>query len=77
MLLYLRYLNKNERKANEESPKGLILCSKGNAEYIEYLILEEGDIKVAQYCTQLPDKQILSEKLHRAIAVARENQTKN
>ena len=30
MLLYLRYLNQNERKAWEESPIGLILCSEGN-----------------------------------------------
>lgn len=77
MLLYLRYLNKNERKVDEESPIGLILCSEGNTEHIEYLMLEEGDIKVAQYFTQLPDRRILSEKLHKAIAVARENQTKD
>lgn len=76
MLLYLRYLNKNERKSGEESPIGLILCSEGNTEHIEYLMLEESDIKVAQYFTQLPDKKLLSEKLHKAIAVARENQTK-
>jgi predicted nuclease of restriction endonuclease-like (RecB) superfamily len=76
MLLYLRYLNKNERKEGEESPIGLILCSEGNTEHIEYLMLEEGNIKVAQYFTQLPDKKILSEKLNKAIAVARENQTK-
>ena len=49
MLLYLRYLNKNERKEGEESPIGLILCSEGNTEHIEYLMLEESSIKVAQY----------------------------
>ncbi len=74
MLLYLRYLNKNERKEGEESPIGLILCSEGNTEHIEYLMLEESNIKVAQYYTQLPDKKILSEKLHKAIAIAIENQ---
>lgn len=74
MLLYLRYLNKNERKEGEESPIGLILCSEGNTEHIEYLMLEDSDIKVAQYYTQLPDKKLLSEKLHKAIAIARENQ---
>lgn len=76
MLLYLRYLNKNERKEGEESPIGLILCSEGNTEHIEYLMLEESDIKVAQFFTLLPDKKLLSEKLQKAIAVARENQTK-
>lgn len=77
MLLYLRYLNKNERMEGEESPIGLILCSEGNTEHIEYLMLEDGNIKVAQYFTQLPDKKILSEKLNKAIAIARENQLKH
>ncbi|MBK8805771.1 MAG: DUF1016 family protein [Bacteroidales bacterium] len=77
MLLYLRYLNKNERKDGEESPLGLILCSEGNTEHIEYLMLEDSNIKVAQYYTQLPDKKLLSEKLHKAIAIARENQNAN
>jgi predicted nuclease of restriction endonuclease-like (RecB) superfamily len=77
MLLYLRYLNRNERKEGEESPIGLILCSEGNTEHIEYLMLEDSNIKVAQYYTQLPDKKLLSEKLQRAIAIARENYTSN
>lgn len=74
MLLYLRYLNKNERKEGEESPIGLILCSEGNTEHIEYLMLDnESPIRVAQYYTKLPDKKLLSEKLQRAIAIAREH----
>lgn len=76
MLLYLRYLNKNERREGEESPIGLILCSEGNTEHIEYLMLEEDSpIKVAQYYTKLPDKKTLSEQLQRAIAIARERYT--
>ena len=74
MLLYLRYLNKNERREGEGSPIGLILCSEGNTEHIEYLMLDEDSpIKVAQYYTQLPDKKLLSEKLQRAIAIAKEH----
>jgi predicted nuclease of restriction endonuclease-like (RecB) superfamily len=74
MLLYLRYLNKNERKEGEESPIGLILCSEGNTEHIEYLMLEEDSpIKVAQYYTKLPDKKLLAEKLQKAIAIAKEH----
>jgi len=72
MLLYLRYLNTNERKEGEETPIGLILCSEGNTEHIEYLMLEDSNIKVAQFYTQLPDKNVLSEKLQRTIAIARE-----
>jgi predicted nuclease of restriction endonuclease-like (RecB) superfamily len=73
MLLYLRYLDKNERKEYEKSPIGLILCSEGNTEHIEYFMLEKSNIKVAQYYTQLPNKKVLSEKLQKAIAVAREH----
>ncbi len=73
-VLYLRYLNKNERKKGEESHIGLILCSEGNTEHIEYLMLdEESPIKVGQYYTKLPNKEILSEKLKRAISIAREH----
>ena len=73
MLLYLRYLNKNVRKQWEESPIGLILCSEGNTEHVEYLMLDENSpIKVAQYYTKLPDKKLLAEKLKRAVAIAKE-----
>lgn len=75
MLLYLRYTNRYERHEWEESPIGLILCSEGNTEHIEYLMLDENSpIKVAQYYTQLPDKKLLHEKLQRAIAIAKEHQ---
>lgn len=78
MLLYLRYLNQNERKVWEESPIGLILCSEGNTEHIEYLMLDESSpIKVAQYYTQLPDKKLLAQKLKKAIVIAREHYQKN
>lgn len=73
MRLYLRYINKHERHEWEESPIGLILCSEGNTEHIEYLMLDDDSpIKVAQYYTQLPDRKLLGEKLQRAIAIAKE-----
>lgn len=73
MLLYLRYLNRHDRREGEDSPIGLILCSEGNTEHIEYLMLDDDSpIRVAQYYTKLPDKKLLSEKLQRAIAVAKE-----
>ena len=76
MRLYLRYLNQNERREGEESPIGLILCSEGNTEHVEYLMLDEDSpVKVAQYYTQLPDRKVLAEKLQRAIAIAREHYT--
>ena len=78
MLLYLRYLDRNERREGEESPIGLILCSEGNTEHIEYLMLDENSpIKVAQYYTQLPDKKLLADRLQKAIAIAREHYCDN
>lgn len=75
MRLYLRYLNANDRKEWEDEPIGLILCSEGNTEHIQYLMMDEqSDIRVAQYYTQLPDKEVLADRLQRAIAIAREHQ---
>ena len=75
MRLYLRYLNKNDRKPWEEEPIGLILCSEGNTEHIQYFMLDEdSDIRVAQYYTDLPSKEVLADRLQRAIAIAREHQ---
>lgn len=74
MRLYLRYLNHNERKPWEEEPIGLILCSEGNTEHIQYFMLDEdSDIRVAQYYTELPSKEVLADRLQRAIAIAREH----
>jgi predicted nuclease of restriction endonuclease-like (RecB) superfamily len=73
MELYLRWLNKNERQENEEKPIGLILCSEGNTEHIELLMLDENEIKVAQYLMDLPSKEWFADKLHRAIEIAKLN----
>jgi hypothetical protein len=53
MELYLRYLQKYEQQPHEQAPIGLLLCSEGNTEHIELLMLGEENIKVAQYLTQL------------------------
>lgn len=38
------------------------------------MLEEDSPVKVAQYYTKLPDKRLLSERLQRAIAVAKEYQ---
>lgn len=40
-------------------------------EHIELLMLDHGDIRVAQYLTELPPREVLQAKLHAAIAKAR------
>jgi predicted nuclease of restriction endonuclease-like (RecB) superfamily len=76
MELYLRWLQKNEMQEGEQKPIGLLLCSEGNTEHIELLMLDEKDIKVAQYLTELPSKAWFADKLHRAIELAK-SQTSN
>jgi len=67
MELYLRWLEKNEVQAGEESPIGLILCAEGNKEQVELLELGKAGIKIAEYMTELPDKKLLQNKLHQAV----------
>ncbi len=72
MELYLRWLDRYERREGEESPLGLILCAEKTAEHVELLQLEKSGIRVAQYLTQLPPKKLLLQRLRTAIQVARE-----
>lgn len=72
MELYLRWLDKYERRDDEESPMGLILCAGKKQERIELLELGRSGIHVAEYLTVLPSKKVLQEKLHKAIKQARQ-----
>lgn len=71
MELYLRWLDKHERRPGEEPPMGLILCAGKKQERIELLELGRSGIHVAEYLTVLPSKKVLQEKLHKAIEHAR------
>jgi hypothetical protein len=60
------------------SDRKLLHCIRAAYTFSEdQIVYEDSNIKVAQYYTQLPDKKLLSEKLQRAIAIARENFTSN
>jgi hypothetical protein len=76
MELYLNWLNKYERKESEETPVGLILCADKTDEHIELLELNKGNIRVAQYFTELPPKKILEQKLHKAWLAASEKSSR-
>jgi len=71
MELYLRWLDKNMKLEGENSPIGLILCAGKSEEHIELLQLENSNIKVADYLTQLPDKKLLEQKLRSAVEIAK------
>lgn len=71
MELYLRWLDKYERQADELSPIGLVLCAGKKKETVELLALEDSRIRVAEYMTELPPRKMLEQKLHTAIEQAK------
>jgi len=77
MELYLRYLEKHEMVEGENTPIGLILCTGKNQEHVELLQLDKSNIKVAEYLTLLPSQEVLQEKLHKAIAIAKQKMLKD
>ena len=71
MELYLRWLDRYERRPGEDMPIGLILCGEKNREQIELLQLDRGEIRVAEYLVELPPRRLLEAKLHEVIRLAR------
>ena len=71
MELYLRWLAKYEREADETQPLGIILCTGASPRQIELLELDAAGIHVAEYLTELPAQEVLERKLQDAIAAAR------
>lgn len=72
MELYLRWLDRCEKRKGEENPLGLILCAEKSAEHVELLQLENSGIRVAEYMTDLPPRAVLEARLHEAVRMARE-----
>ena len=72
MELYLRFLEKYEQAEGENAPIGLILCSGKNKEHVELMQLDQSNIRVADYLTALPSQELLQEKLHKAVEIARQ-----
>ena len=71
MELYLRWLEQNEMESGEESPLGLLLCTEGSEEQIELLQLDKAGIKVAQYMTELPPREVLLRQIQKSLEVAK------
>jgi predicted nuclease of restriction endonuclease-like (RecB) superfamily len=72
MELYLRWLDRYERQTGEEPPIGLILCAGKKRETVELLELDKSSIRVAEYLTDLPSREILEQELHKAMVQARQ-----
>lgn len=71
MELYLRWLEANEMEKGEEPPLGLLLCTEGSEEQIELLQLDKSGIRVAQYLTELPPRDILMQQIQKSMTQAK------
>ena len=73
MKLYLKWLNRYERKEGEHEPIGLILCAGGShREKIELLEMDKDGIMVAEYWTALPPKAEFEQKIQAILSETRE-----
>ena len=72
MELYLKWLDRYERREGENHPIGLILCTKASRGQIELLELDKAGIAVAEYWTDLPPKALLEEKIQMILQEAQE-----
>lgn len=72
MELYLKWLDKYEKKEGELSPVGLILCAESSREQVELLEMHKDGIMVAEYWTELPPKKELEKKIHHILIEAKE-----
>lgn len=77
MELYLKWLDKYEKKEGELAPVGLILCAESSREQIELLEMHKDGIMVAEYWTELPPKKELEKKIHTILIEAKERIERN
>ena len=77
MELYLRWLEQNEMEPDEETPLGLLLCTEGSEEQIELLQLDKSGIKVAQYMTELPPREVLIRQIQKSLESAKQRLENN
>jgi hypothetical protein len=68
---YLEALDRDVKKPHENPAIGLLLCASKDSEVVEYALSRTlSPALVAQYQTQLPDRQMLAAKLHEFYALS-------
>jgi len=72
MRFYLKWLNKYERRNDENEPIGIILCTKASRKQIELMELDKSGIAVEEYWTNLPPKEEFERKIKEIFIEARE-----
>jgi len=67
---YLEALDRDHRKPHENPAIGVLLCASRDKEVVEYALSRSlSPALIAEYQTQLPDKQLLAAKLHELYAL--------
>ncbi len=62
---YLEALDRDQKKPHENPSIGVLLCASKDDEVVEYALSRSlSPAMIAEYQTQLPDKQLLQAKLH-------------
>jgi predicted nuclease of restriction endonuclease-like (RecB) superfamily len=62
---YLEALDRDVKKSNENPSIGILLCTDQDSEVVQYALSRSlSSTMVAEYKIQLPDKQLLQQKLH-------------
>ncbi len=72
MRFYLKWLNRYERKEDENPPIGLLLCTEGNRDQVELMELDKDGIAVSEYWTQLPPKVEFEQRIEEILLEAKE-----
>jgi len=72
MELYLKWLNRYERRPDENEPIGLILCPTANRAQLELLEMDKAGIAVAEFWTHLPPKDEFTSKINAIMVEAKE-----
>ena len=72
MEFYLRWLDKYDRKDEENAPLGIILCTTASRDQIELMEMDKAGIAVAEYWTVLPPKVEFERKINEILHEAGE-----
>lgn len=72
MELYLKWLDRYERREGENAPIGIILCTTASREQVELLELNKSGIAVTEYWTAMPPKADFERKIMEILAETKE-----
>ena len=72
MELYLKWLDRYERKEGENAPIGLILCTEASRDQIELLEMDKAGIAVAEFWTNLPPKSDFEKLIKKILSETKE-----